>query len=673
MIHVNKDYKDIPYSLKEAKYNKNIGKIQDVHIKLNEIYNGKCAYCESHTLIYLRSFDKYRPKSYTWLSREWSNLLFCCRSCSSKKSYKFPLRKEENRKTESTNDKNDLLANSKYLLSEEPLILNPEIDFPEEHFYFTKDGIIKSNTERGQVTIDIIGLNRMELCKQRFSVIDYYTTKIKLQSNLSLELKNSINFEELFILLLKDIFNSLKYNNIVKKEFTLLLFYLTYDYEEFFEIDKFNSKIKDIIVNLFEEVKKENLKYLKNRKLKNTEIRKKKFDKIKINNIAINNVRCFNKFEINFDKKNTVILGNNAAGKSTILQLIAFALNGTENPPNEWNEVITKGEDHASFKIDLEINNEPKILTFKISDNDKIIITDKNKKLIENILIFAYGSGRSSKRHDIDIDIIKQTANVSTLIGINQFEPFYKYKFLEQKKNFNAIKTIIDYIFNGNSETNNIEIESYEYDTINEKYNFFFSASNNDNLLPLEALSDGFRTSFLWIIDFLYRLHKKKIDITEKYSKPFDIFAIVLLDEIDLHLHPKWQQEIMPRLTTVFPNIQFIVTTHSPFIVQSIESKVVLLEQNNVNIEENDVSKWRIDQILSSNLFNITSLRSKKVEAQIERQQELLEKDTLSEVELAEFEELDNEIDQLPTADNKADIEAMKIINDFAKKIKSKK
>ena len=68
----------------------------------------------------------------------------------------------------------------------------------------------------------------------------------------------------------------------------------------------------------------------------------------------------------------------------------------------------------------------------------------------------------------------------------------------------------------------------------------------------------------------------------EQYSKsdnPLEEPVIILIDEIDLHLHPKWQKSFLNSILSIFPNIQIIVTTHSPFIVSSIENAKVFAEE----------------------------------------------------------------------------------------------
>jgi predicted ATP-binding protein involved in virulence len=151
--------------------------------------------------------------------------------------------------------------------------------------------------------------------------------------------------------------------------------------------------------------------------------------------------------------------------------------------------------------------------------------------------------------------------------------------------------------------------------------------------------------------------------------------AIVLVDEIDLHMHPKWQRTIMEFLTERFPNTQFIVTAHSPLVVQAAkDANIVLLrrEGDRVVIDNNPeiIDNWRVDQVLTS-VFELPSARPAALDPLLDRRYELLGKAHLSEADEAELRELDIQIGSLSTAENPDDIKAMDIIRRAAKLLES--
>lgn len=92
--------------------------------------------------------------------------------------------------------------------------------------------------------------------------------------------------------------------------------------------------------------------------------------------------------------------------------------------------------------------------------------------------------------------------------------------------------------------------------------------------IPVQQLSDGERGILAFILDLTRRFAQANPNFTDPAS---EAEAVVLIDEIDLHLHPKWQRLIIHNLTTTFPRCQFIATTHSPQVVASVEPDQILL------------------------------------------------------------------------------------------------
>lgn len=127
----------------------------------------------------------------------------------------------------------------------------------------------------------------------------------------------------------------------------------------------------------------------------------------------------------------------------------------------------------------------------------------------------------------------------------------------------------------------------------------------------IDQLSLGYRTIMAWMVDFAAGLFAQYPDSENPLEEP----AVLLVDEIDLHLHPRWQRTVIDFLTQRFPNTQFIVTAHSPLLVQTAaDSNLILLKRKrgDIVIDNNPVSvqNWRVDQILTSDLFGIESPHS---------------------------------------------------------------
>jgi hypothetical protein len=185
-------------------------------------------------------------------------------------------------------------------------------------------------------------------------------------------------------------------------------------------------------------------------------------------------------------------------------------------------------------------------------------------------------------------------------------------------------------------------------------------------------LSLGYRTSMAWIVDFVSRM----FDLYPESENPLAEPAVVLIDEIDLHLHPKWQRELIDYLTNLFPNTQFIVTTHSPLIVQAAAARdanivVCRREGDHVVIDQSveAVRNWRTDQILTSDLFELPTDRAKDIEPLLEESRKILSKAKLTQKDEKRLEELEKKIGSVPVMENPKYDEAMDIILRAAEKL----
>ncbi len=191
-----------------------------------------------------------------------------------------------------------------------------------------------------------------------------------------------------------------------------------------------------------------------------------------------------------------------------------------------------------------------------------------------------------------------------------------------------------------------------------------------DGKVPLFNLSLGYVTMLTWIVDLAIHMLWSFPESIEPLKEP----AIVLVDEIDLHLHPVWQRKIMQKLTHHFSHTQFICTAHSPIMAQASENQnlavVKRIEDKEVVIENapHIVKGWRIGQLLTSELFDFESERGPELDEIVQERRNLLKKESLEPKEKIELERLNAKIDELPFGEDKQD-EAMKLLQNFSKKL----
>lgn len=202
------------------------------------------------------------------------------------------------------------------------------------------------------------------------------------------------------------------------------------------------------------------------------------------------------------------------------------------------------------------------------------------------------------------------------------------------KQTFETVKQLLIELLPG---VNEIKIE--------ERVRFVW----DDKETGIEHLSDGYRSMFVMMVDLLRWLEIMRSDPAIPLN---EVSGVVLIDEVDAHLHPKWQREIGFLLPKTFPNIQFIVTTHSPFVAMAAgkDALTVLQKNENVVIARQDmphIQDWAVDEVISQifgeepysqkttdDLSRYEELRFKKRANQLAREEEI------------EFRQLESDLNQ---------------------------
>jgi hypothetical protein len=177
--------------------------------------------------------------------------------------------------------------------------------------------------------------------------------------------------------------------------------------------------------------------------------------------------------------------------------------------------------------------------------------------------------------------------------------------------------------------------------------------STPSGFTPLAEISLGYQGMFAWTVDLAWRL----FEAFPNSPDPLAESAIVLIDEVDLHLHPRWQRDIARRLLTHFPRVQFIASTHSP--VTALEAlaeggnvAVVRWEDHEARILNRPVPSgaWRYDQVLVSDLFGLESDRNQETGKMLAERVRLIRNPSRSAEQEARLRELDAFAASLPTA-----------------------
>jgi len=190
----------------------------------------------------------------------------------------------------------------------------------------------------------------------------------------------------------------------------------------------------------------------------------------------------------------------------------------------------------------------------------------------------------------------------------------------------------------------NILRRLFEDDELNLEFDFktyAFYIHSYGKKFKFTELSAGYSAALDIIVDLILKMQGK-----DKLNRVFNTPGIVMIDEIETHLHLKMQREILPLLTTLFPNIQLIVTTHSPFVLNSLNNAVAydLLRHEEIS----DLTDYSYDA-LAEGYFGV-ELASGKLLESVARFEELSQKSSLSLLEKDELKNIERDLDKVPDA-----------------------
>ena len=420
--------------------------------------------------------------------------------------------------------------------------------------------------------------------------------------------------------------------------------------------------------------------------------------------VTVANIRCFGPRQTlelsdghNRPRQWTILLGDNGVGKTTLLQCLAglqavetITSDGKSRFRPQCHRLIFGSFARDRYEASLRINAA-------LSVGNKLTNLGHRKSMVKwyveqgfdsfsssvvhnNVRgLICYGYSASRRMGTTDLSEV-QTANTTLslfddnvpLINAEEWllQADYAAKSLEGPEQRNAEKRrdrIKDVLIRLLPDVSDLRFAPSRTTPIRTT----IQAQTPYGWVPIMDMSLGYRTLMTWMVDFASRLFERYPDSPDPLAEP----AIALVDEIDLHLHPRWQRTLMQFLSETFPNTQFIVSAHSPLVVQAAtDANVVLLRREGDHVViDNDIKAiqgWRVDQVLTSDLFGLESARPPQNDAALKERTRLLSKSRLTAKDKARLRELEAEIGSLPTGETPQDMEAMDVIRRAAELLK---
>jgi predicted ATP-binding protein involved in virulence len=317
------------------------------------------------------------------------------------------------------------------------------------------------------------------------------------------------------------------------------------------------------------------------------------------------------------EKKHLILTGKNGCGKTTVLRFINDFFESEIR--NTVSEKIING-------IDIFFNQNKEI-----------------KNFYSKYFIFYFFEAK--RKSDIKPSNGVEKLNLNSINKSRTNQNFLKYlvhlktqqAYAYLNKNDEKLEKINTW-FNRFEETIQEIFETKDIKLIYDEDKYNFKLKEPDKEFDFTTLSDGYSAILDIVTELMLRMEK---DETYKYE--YNLHGIVLIDEIETHLHINLQKKIMKILTKMFPNIQFIVTTHSPFILNSLDNAVVFDLEKKLRVENLDLYSY--DRLVET-YFNNDKYNSELV-TKLNRYEKLALSDSKTEEEIKEEIELRNELSQI--------------------------
>lgn len=338
---------------------------------------------------------------------------------------------------------------------------------------------------------------------------------------------------------------------------------------------------------------------------------------MKIESLKIENVGGISSLSLDsFDPNLNIICGENGIGKTNILDSIASLFSSYEPISISVKSGFEQGCIKSSVdgkEISRTIRKKYTNLTYKTWEcvnNDENV--NFNLLYLKVNRVFKY---RRESSINSDPDITNRTTENAEGLDNNDIKQWFVSRYLHSAH----VNNLTDV------QQENIKLAISCFSLLDNKVTFCKTTTQNEIIVKtptgeiyFELLSSGFRSILFILLGIIKEIEYRFQDNNVLAS---DFNGIILIDEIELHLHPEWQGKVCSVLTKTFPKAQFIISTHSPHVIQTAEANEVIalsgenghLEKRTLDIAPHGFKGWTIEEILTD-VMGMKDLRTQLYE-----------------------------------------------------------
>ncbi|MBY3314726.1 AAA family ATPase [Rhizobium laguerreae] len=551
---------------------------------LMELFNGKCAFCESDVgATSSPNVERFRPSAdasdlsgkgepdhYIWLFAEWENLYIACSACARSKRSLFPVAGYRAA---------PMTPLREILTIEDSLLLDPCRDNPREHLFFAEQGDVRYLTPQGETTIKVFNLNREGLVRARRLVWE----RVAVAVGQNIDVTGLTADFQPYAAVARQALEAISGSDVTLSDRANRSRGISPDSRTADEILAFDDDAFRLSARALQRVEIVNFKALREMTLHFGEPESDRSPWI-------------------------ALLGENSTGKSTLLQAIALTLAGAPEARRlvRPDHVLSTGEEEGSVRIWFWDNDEPAELHFRQGAESF------TGTLRPSAVVLGYGAVRYAERRRQRSDRSPRFSRIQALL-----DPIAKIRYsgawfakLDPKR-FVVAQRVLQSVLPDDGRTTVLD---------RTQRRAIFDVGGHRG--PLSELSAGYQT-IIGICADIMRL------LFERWDTISSATGIVLIDEIDAHLHPRWAMRIVRALREAFPQVQFIVSTHNPLVLRGLRNKEAALlrrEGDHIVLDQDlpPIEGMPVDELLTSRVFGLDSTVDPDTEAKLNEYYHLL-------------------------------------------------